>query len=86
MVQTKNRNTVINERDVRGFYGAVCARRGTRGIFATTSTFHSGAISFFEGIDDCIGIDGDRVFFMALECAHGIKRINREYIVDDAVI
>lgn len=86
MVQTKNRNAVINERDVRGFYGAVCARRGTRGIFVTTSTFHSGAISFFEGIDDCIGIDGDRVFFMALECAHGIKRINREYIVDDAVI
>ena len=86
MVQTKNRNAVINERDVRGFYGAVYARRGTRGIFATTSTFHSGAVSFFEGVDDCIGIDGDRVFFMALGCAHGIKRINGEYVIDDAVI
>ena len=86
MVQTKNRNAVINERDVRGFYGAVYARRGTRGIFATTSTFHSGAIAFFEGVDDCIGIDGERVFFMALECAHGIKKINGEYVIDGAVI
>lgn len=86
MVQTKNRNAVINERDVRGFYGAVYARRGTRGIFVTTSSFHSGAVSFFEGVDDCIGIDGDRVFFMALECAHGIKKVNCEYVIDGAVI
>ncbi|MBR5241736.1 MAG: restriction endonuclease [Clostridia bacterium] len=86
MVQTKNRNAVINERDVRGFYGAVYARRGTRGIVVTTSTFHSGAIAFFDGVDDCIGIDGERVFFMALECAYGIKRVNRELIIDSTVI
>ena len=86
MVQTKNRNAVINERDVRGFYGAVYARRGTRGIFVTTSTFHSGAVAFFEGVDDCIGIDGEKVFFMALECAYGIKRVNRELIIDSTVI
>ena len=86
MVQTKNRNAIINERDVRSFYGAVSARRGTRGIFVTTSSFHSGATAFFDGIDNCVGIDGDRVFFMALECAHGIKKVSGRCFIDETVI
>ena len=33
MVQTKNRVDFSSETDVRGFYGAVCAKNGTRGIY-----------------------------------------------------
>ena len=46
MVQTKNRLDLTSETDVRGFYGAVYAKRGTRGIFATTSDFHPVANDF----------------------------------------
>ncbi len=74
MVQTKNRLVNTSETEIRGFYGAVCARQGTRGIFATTSDFYPTAESFLDGIDNCVGIDGDKLFNMALECSYGIKK------------
>ena len=86
MVQTKNRVDIPNETDVRGFYGAVCAKRGTRGIYATTSDFHSGANKFLDSLDDCVGINGDRIFGMAIECSYGIKRRDGELEVDTKVI
>ncbi len=86
MVQTKNRVEIAGETDVRGFYGAVCAKRGTRGIFATTSDFHSGAKAFLDALDDCIGVNGDRVFKMAVECGYGIKRHNGVLEIDDKTV
>ena len=74
MVQTKNRIDIPSETDVRGFYGAVCAKRGTRGIYATTSDFHPGAKKFLDSLDDCVGINGERIFAMAVECSYGIKK------------
>ena len=74
MVQTKNRVDFSSETDVRGFYGAVCAKNGTRGIFATTSDFHSSAKEFLDTLDDCIGINGEKIFSMAIECMYGIKK------------
>ena len=86
MVQTKNRNAIISETDVRGFYGALCAYRGTRGIFATTSVFHSGAKAFIDSIDECVGVDADMLFTMALECLYGIRRKNRKLTLDEKII
>ncbi|MBO5907363.1 MAG: restriction endonuclease [Clostridia bacterium] len=86
MVQTKNRNEIVSETDVRGFYGAVCAKRGSRGIFATTSDFHSGAQSFLDSLDDCVGINGERLFKMALECQYGIKKSAGKLVVDTKII
>lgn len=86
MVQTKNRNVVISETDVRGFYGALCAQRGTRGIFATTSIFHNGAKSFLDGLDECVGVDADKIFAMALECLYGIKKSAGRLSVDEKII
>ncbi len=85
MVQTKNRTEFTSETDVRGFYGAVCAKRGTRGIFATTSDFHSSASLFFDSLDDCIGVSGDRIFAMATECSYGIRRVGKEFTIDEKV-
>lgn len=82
MVQTKNRLDIPSETDVRGFYGAVCAKRGTRGIYATTSDFHSGAKKFLEALDDCVGINGERIFAMAIECGYGIKKNGKELKID----
>lgn len=86
MVQTKNRVDIVSETDVRGFYGAVCAKRGTRGIFASTSDFHPAAKEFLDSLDDCVGVNGDRLFKMAIECSYGIKKSGKSYVVDTKII
>ena len=86
MVQTKNRIELTSETDVRGFYGAVCAGGGTRGIFASTSDFHSTACTFLLGVDNCIGINGDRLFRLARACCYGIKKTAGLFTVDERII
>jgi restriction endonuclease Mrr len=87
MVQTKNRSDKTNETTVRGFYGAVCARQGSRGIFATTSDFHEGALAFLETIDNCVGVDGNMIFKMACKVHYGIKKCSTgKLIVDTDII
>ena len=85
MVQTKNRTVAASETDVRGFYGAVCAKRGTRGIFATTGELHESAWVFLSGVSDCVGIDGARVFELALETGYGIKKENGDLYIDEEI-
>ncbi len=86
MVQTKNRIEITSETDIRGFYGAVCAARGSRGIYVTTSDFHSSAKAFLDGLDDCIGINGSKLFKMAIECRYGIRSSGKALTVDDKII
>ena len=86
MVQTKNRRDISTETDVRGFYGAVCAKQGSRGIFATTSDFHPMAAKFLDGIDNCVGINGDKLFSMATEAGYGIKTDGTKLIIDNEII
>ena len=86
MVQTKNRTDIVSETDVRGFYGAVCARRGTRGMFVTTADFHPAAAEFIASLDDLVGVNGMAVFKMALEVGYGIKKSGEGYTVDTKII
>ncbi len=86
MVQTKNRLEIATETDLRGFYGAVCAKRGTRGIYATTSDFHSSALGFTNELDDCVCIGGDKLFSMAIECYYGIKKSMGKLVIDSKVL
>jgi len=86
MVQTKNRTDTTNETTVRGFYGAVCARQGSRGIFVTSSDFHYSAKAFLDSIDNCVGIDGDGIFKMAVETRYGIKKVGSELTVDEKIL
>ena len=86
MVQTKNRLEQTNETTVRGFYGAVCAAQGSRGIFATSSDFHPTAQKFLDGIDNCVGINDEKLFRMAIECGFGIKKKRGSYKLDYKVI
>ena len=85
MIQTKNRVDISSETDVRGFYGAVCACKGSRGIFATSSDFHASAKEFMKGIDDLVGIGGDRLFSLAIECSYGIKKNAGAFHIDEKV-
>lgn len=86
MVQTKNRSDTTNETAVRGFYGAVCAKQGSRGIFATSSDFHYSAKAFLDSIDNCVGVDGNKIFEMAMETHYGIKKTGSELTVDDKIL
>ena len=86
MVQTKNRRDTMNETDIRGFYGAVCAQQGSRGIFATTSSFHPMAAKFLNGIDNCVGVDGDKIFSMACDTSYGIRRDGDRLTIDNDII
>ncbi len=86
MIQTKNRNIYTSETDVRSFYGAVCAASGSRGIYVTSSDFHSSAADFLDSIDNCVGVNGEKIFDMATECQYGIKRRDGKYIIDTSVI
>lgn len=85
MVQAKNRLESANETTVRGFYGAVCAALGSRGIFATTSDFHPNAAAFLDGIDNCVGVDGDKIFRMAIECQYGLVKRRGKYEMDSKI-
>ena len=86
MVQTKNRTDYATELDIRGFYGAVNAMKGTRGIYATTSGFHQMAKKLLDDIDDCVGIGGSMIFAMACEVEYGIKRDGDKIKIDISVI
>ena len=86
MVQMKNRAENSSETDVRGFYGAVCAKQGSRGIFATTAGFHSSALSLLDSIPNCVGVDGDKIFSMAIETGYGIKKTAGELSLDEKII
>lgn len=86
MIQAKNRTDITTETVVRGFYGAVCALGGSRGIFATTSDFHPSAKIFLTGIDNCVGINGDDIFNMACECLWGIRKKSGELVIDNKIL
>lgn len=86
MVQTKNRIETTNETTVRGFYGAVCARQGSRGVFATISDFHPAAAELLDSIDNCVGVNGDKIFSMACDTSYGIIREGTRLKIDSGVI
>ena len=86
MVQTKNRNEITNETDVRSFYGAVCAAQGSRGIYAINSDFHPMAKKLLDSIDNCVGVNGDKIFSMAIDTSYGIKRDGNKLIIDADVM
>lgn len=85
MVQTKNRNDIAVETDIRAFYGAVCAAQGSRGIYAITSGFHPGAKAFLDTIDNCVGVDGDKLFAMAADASYGIIREDGRLKIDMSI-
>lgn len=86
MIQMKNRIVTATETDVRGFYGAVCAKQGSRGIYAIISDFHPMARKFLDSIDNCVGVDGDKIFSMACDTSYGIIREGDKLKIDTEII
>lgn len=85
MVQTKCRRQIhVTETEIRAFYGAVCALGGSRGIFVTTSVFHRSAQALLDTIENCVGIDGEKLFELALITRHGIRHTKAGYRFDES--
>lgn len=86
MIQAKcRRNIPVAEKEVREFYGALNAKGGTRGIFVTTSTFHQNANKLLLSINNCVGIDANKVFDLAKRTTYGIRKNKDGYLFDEAV-
>ncbi len=88
LIQCKNRvsNNTVTTKEVREFYGSVCALGGSRGIYATTTRFHCEAEALLHSIPNCVGIDGDAIFRIAKKTGYGIKSVNGEDVIDTLVI
>ncbi len=85
LMQMKNRNAVVTPKDVREFYGAVCAEQGSRGLYVTISSFHPEAQKLMDKADNLIGIDGRRIFQIARKCRYGLRFEKGKLCIDDAL-
>lgn len=86
LMQMKNRHAVMCSKDVREFYGAVCAENGSRGIFITISTFHPDAQKLLDRVDNLTGVDGAKLFEIARKCRYGILEQDGRYRLDEAML
>ena len=75
----------INEKEVRGFYGALNALGGSRGLYITTTSYHYGAKKLLDSIDNCVGIDGDKLFELIKKTEYGICKTKNGYTFDTAI-
>ena len=86
LVQAKCRERAhVTEKEVREFYGAMTAQEGSRGIYATTSVFHPGAQKLLDSLDNCVGIDGDKLFELVDRTAYGIVKSRGGYRFDETI-
>ena len=86
LVQAKCRDKIhVTEKEVREFYGAQNALEGSRGIYITTSTFHEGAQRLLDSLDNCVGVDGDKLFVLAERAAYGLVKGKNGYSFDETV-
>lgn len=86
VAQTKCRDRAhVTEKEVREFYGAMNAINASRGIYVTTTYFHSSAEDFIDSIGDLVGIDGEKLFDLVKKTRYGIKLCDGGYTFDTAI-
>ena len=86
LMQMKNRHAVMTAKDVREFYGAVCAENGSRGIFITLSSFHPEAQKLLDKVDNLTGVNGDKLFEIARRCKLGLLEKSGRLCIDEALL
>ena len=86
VAQTKCRDRAhVTEKEVREFYGAMNAKRATRGIYVTTTHFHESAQDFIDAIGDLVGIDGEKLFNLVKRTSYGINKHKDGYTFDQTI-
>lgn len=87
-IQCKNRTSdnTVTTKEVREFYGAMTAIKATRGIYVTTAQFHDEAEKFLRSIHNCVGLDGDGIYRLALKTQYGVTGSGEKAKIDYTVI
>ena len=86
VAQTKCRDRAhVTEKEVREFYGAMTAKRATRGIYVTTTHFHESAQNFMDAIGELVGVDGEKLFNLVKRTSYGINKHKNGYTFDEAI-
>ena len=86
MAQTKCRDRAhVTEKEVREFFGSLNALGGTRGLYITTTVFHQGAKNLLDSLDNCVGIDGEKLFELIKKTEYGICKTKNGYVLDPAI-
>ena len=44
------------------------------------------AKKLLDSIDNCVGVNGDKIFSMAIDTSYGIKRDGMKLIIDNTVM
>jgi len=83
LMQMKNRYAQITPKDVREFYGAVCAEQGFRCVFVTISELHPEAWKLIDKVDNLVGLDGRKLFEIAKLCRFGIRDRDGRVTLDE---
>ena len=86
LMQMKNRHAVMTAKDVREFYGAVCAENGSRGIFITLSRFHPEAQKLLDKVDNLTGVNGDKLFEIVKRCRLGLVEKDGRLCIDEELL
>ncbi|MEG1509185.1 MAG: restriction endonuclease [Clostridia bacterium] len=84
-IQAKTRiKATVTLKEVREFYGALCAELGTRGVFITNSVLHKDATKFINRLHNVVSIDKVKLFELAKKCEVGVlKTASGGYVFDD---
>ena len=61
------------------------AKKASRGIYVTTTTFHESAENFMDAIGDLVGIDGDKLFNLVKRTSYGINKHRDGYTFDNEI-
>ncbi len=87
-IQAKKWDNVVGRPEIQKFVGALMGKRAKKGIFITTSSFSSEAVSYVSSIDaKIVLIDGKRLADLMIDydvgvtpvIAYQLKRIDSDY-------
>ena len=87
-VQAKTRaRSQVTLKELREFYGCVCAEGASRGVFITTATFTTEAVDFLSRSANLAGIDLTKLFELACRFEIGIcHRDGKAYAIPELTL
>lgn len=71
-VQAKRWQGTVGRPELQAFYGALAGQKAKRGIFITTSSFTSQALSFASSVEGIVLVDGERLVNLMMDTEVGV--------------
>ncbi len=85
LIQARTRaKGTITLKELREFFGALNAEKGTRGIFASTASFHKEATTFANRQPNLVYLAGNKLYDLALAHGFGVRNQDTGVQIDYA--